>query len=294
LCLYLFLEISTTDVRIRITMTKIMCRITAIFVFYLLVHSQTNLFCSTDNANVIAQVENQWIVLPPLYPLLVKEGTRGGGFPHDVEQIIDDNGLEEILNRVEEANAQFKTMEADIKYSRVISLLDSEEVSIGFLQYKKPKKINLNFFPPRNEVNVIDGSYVWIYHPEERQVEKYKMNSDMGAPQGMDIFDLGYEDNIEKIRESYDVTLLDDISTEEGTLFHIELIPKESFDSDYSRVLLWIKEGLWLPVQFQLFESEGEIVNTIELSNISINPEIPDKTFILDLPDDVEIIEPFK
>jgi outer membrane lipoprotein-sorting protein len=120
------------------------------------------------------------------------------------------------------------------------------------------------------------------------------MNSDMGAPQGMDIFNLGYENNVEKIRENYDVTLLDDISTEEGTLFHIELIPKESFDSDYSRVLLWIKEGLWLPVQFQLFESEGEIVNTIELSNIRINPEIPDKTFVLDLPDDVEIIEPFK
>jgi outer membrane lipoprotein-sorting protein len=47
-------------------------------------------------------------------------------------------------------------------------------------------------------------------------------------------------------------------------------------------------------LEYQLFESEGEIVNTIELSNIRINPEIPDKTFILDLPDDVEIIEPFK
>ena len=33
--------------------------------------------------------------------------------------------LDEILNRVEEANAGLKTMEADIKYSRVISLLDS-------------------------------------------------------------------------------------------------------------------------------------------------------------------------
>jgi outer membrane lipoprotein-sorting protein len=238
-------------------------------------------------------VDFYWSLLPPLYPLLAKEGSRGG-FPHDVEQILDDNGLEEILKKVEEANAKLKTMEADIKYSRVISLLDSEEISDGKLKYKKPKKINLRFFPPRNEINVIDGSYVWIYHPEERQVEKYKMNSDTDAPQGVDIFDIGYEYDVEKIKENYDVTLLDDISTEEGTLFHIELIPKESFDSDYSRVLLWIKEGLWLPVQFQLFESDGEIVNTIELSNIRINPEIPDNTFVLDLPDDVEIIEPFK
>ncbi|ODS32751.1 MAG: outer membrane lipoprotein-sorting protein [Candidatus Scalindua rubra] len=202
--------------------------------------------------------------------------------------------LEEILKKVEEANSKLKTMEADIKYSRAISLLDSEEVSIGFLQYKKPKKINLNFFPPRNEINVIDGSYVWIYHIKEKQVEKYEMNSDMDSPQGMDIFELGYEYTVEKVKENYEIMLLDDISTEEGTLFHIELIPKETFESEYDRTLLWIKEGLWLPVQYQLFESEGEIINTIELSNIQINTEIPDTLFVLDLPDDVDVIEPFK
>ncbi len=96
-------------------MTKIMCRITAIVVFCFLVYNPSNLFCSTN---------------------------------------VGDNGLEEILRKVEEANSQLKTMEADIKYSRVISLLDSEEISEGKLKYKKPKKINLRFMPPRNEINV--------------------------------------------------------------------------------------------------------------------------------------------
>jgi len=202
--------------------------------------------------------------------------------------------LDEILEKVEEGNARLKTMDADIKYSRVISLLDSEEVSLGYLQYKKPKKLNLNFFPPRNEINVIDGTYIWIYHLKENQVEKYKISSDMDSPQGMDIFDLGYEYTTEKVKESYTITLLDDISTEEEALYHIELIPRDTFDSEYDRILLWIREGLWLPVQYQMFESDGEIVNTIELTNIQINPDIPDKIFVLELPDDVEILEPFK
>lgn len=64
--------------------------------------------------------------------------------------------------------------------------------------------------------------------------------------------------------------------------------------AEYDRTLLWIKEGLWLPVQYQLFESGGEIINTIELNHIEINKEMPNKTFSLDLPDNVEIIEPFK
>ena len=202
--------------------------------------------------------------------------------------------LDEILAKVEAANSRLNTMDADIKYSRVISLLDSEEVSLGYLQYKKPKKLNLNFFPPRNEINVIDGTYIWIYHMKEKQVEKYQISSDMDSPQGMDIFDLGYEYTTEKAKENYIITLLEDISTEEEALYHIELIPKDTFDSEYDRILLWVREGLWLPVQYQMFESDGEIINTIELSNIQINPDIPDKIFVLDLPDDVEVLEPFK
>ncbi len=206
----------------------------------------------------------------------------------------DRYNLDEILEKIEEVNVRLKTMEADIKYTRVISLLDSEEISNGYLRYKKPKRLNINFFPPRNEINVLDGSYVWIYHIEEKQVEKYKMSSDMDSPQGMDIFDLGYEYSTEKAKECYDITLFDEIPTEEGTLFHIELVPRETFDAEYDRTLLWVREGLWLPVQYQLFESDGEIINTIALSNIQINTEIPDPMFVLDIPEDVEIIEPFK
>ncbi len=116
----------------------------------------------------------------------------------------------------------------------------------------------------------------------------------MDTPQGMDIFDLGYEYTTEKAKENYTITLLEDISTDEEALYHIELIPKDTFDSEYDRILLWVREGLWLPVQYQMFESDGEIINTIELSNIQINPDIPDKIFVLDLPDDVEVLEPFK
>ena len=206
---------------------------------------------------------------------------------------IGDYDLDEILTNVEEANSELDTMEAEIKYSRVITLLDSEEVSIGFLQFKKPKLVNVNFFPPRSEINVIDGSYLWIYHIEERQVEKYEISGN-DSPQGVDIFELGYDYTAEKVKRNYEITLLDVISTEEETLVHLEFIPRKTFDSEYDRTLLWIKEGLWLPVQYQLFESDGEIINTIHLTHIEINTEISDKEFVLNLPDDVEIIEPFK
>ncbi len=202
--------------------------------------------------------------------------------------------LDKILEKVGDANSRLKTMDADIKYSRAITLLDSEEISLGYLQYKKPKKLNLNFYPPRNEINVIDGKYIWVYHLKEKQVEKYKIITDSDSPQGMGIFELGYEYETDKVKENYNITLLDSIATNEEALYHIELIPKESYDSEYDRILLWVREGLWLPVQYQMFESDGEIVNTIELTNIQVNPNIPEKVFVLDLPDDVEVLEPFE
>ena len=205
-----------------------------------------------------------------------------------------DKKLEEILVNVEKASLRLKTMGADVKYTRVISLLDSEETSHGELRYKKPKMMRINFFPPRNEVNVFNGSHIWIYHPEENQVEKYEMNDSVNAPQEVDLFEFGYEYSAEKIKKKYTISLIDDITTVKGTIFHLELIPKDSTESQYSRILLWVNTTEWLPIQFQLFESDGEIVNTIALSNIHINSEIPDKTFRLELPEDVEILEPFK
>jgi len=205
-----------------------------------------------------------------------------------------DKKLEEILLKVEDASLRLKTMEADIQYTRVISLLDSEEISHGELKYKKPKMMRINFFPPRNDVTVFNGSHIWIFHPEENQIEKYEMNDNANAPQEVDLFEFGYEYSVEKIKKKYTISLLDDITSTKGTIFHLELIPKDSTESQYSRILLWVNNTEWLPIQFQLFESDGEIINTIELSNIHMNSEIPDKTFSLELSGDVEILEPFK
>src|SRR5574337_964509 len=83
--------------------------------------------------------------------------------------------LDEVLTEMEKANTSFKTLKADVVYTRTITLLESTEVSQGEMSYKKPKRLYLKFYPPRNEVNIVDGKYVWVYHPDEKQVEKYDM-----------------------------------------------------------------------------------------------------------------------
>ena len=80
-------------------------------------------------------------------------------------EIFKPKNLGDILAEMEKANVAFKTLKASIVYTRTITLLESTEISEGELSYKKPKRMYLKFYPPRDEVNVVDGKYVWVYHP---------------------------------------------------------------------------------------------------------------------------------
>lgn len=201
--------------------------------------------------------------------------------------------IDGILAEIEKANTTFKTMKADITFTRTITLLESTETSQGELCYKKPKRLYLKFYPPRNEVNIVDGKYVWVYHPDEKQVEKYEMAKGRQSSQSMSFFEFGYDESVEEAKKNYKITLID--TKEEGSkqVYILNLKPKDP-KSQYSDIKLWVEDGFGLPHRIELGESGGEVVNTIELKNIKLNKSVSDKLFTFDVPRNVEIIEPFK
>lgn len=201
--------------------------------------------------------------------------------------------LDEILTEIEKANAAFKTLKADVVYVRTITLLESKEISEGELSYKKPDKVYLKFHPPRNEINVVDGKYVWIYHPEQKQVEKYEMKQSRQSSQGLGFFEFGYGESVSEVKKNYRITLLDTKNEGKKRFYLLGLQPKDS-KSQYSDIRLWIEEGFWLPGQIELYESQGEIINTIELKDIKLNKSMSDKLFVFDVPRGTEVIEPLK
>jgi len=196
----------------------------------------------------------------------------------------------DILSEMEKANTAFKTLKAGIVYTRTITLLESTEISEGELRYKKPKRVYLKFYPPRNEVNVVDGKYVWVYHPSEKQVEKYEMTGSKQSSQGVSFFEFGYGESVEAAKKDYTITLLNTKEDGKKRFYILDLQPKDP-KSQYSDTRLWVEEGFWLPSRIELYESDGEVVNVIELKNIKINKGMSDKLFIFDVPRGVEVIE---
>ena len=201
--------------------------------------------------------------------------------------------IDSVLMEIEKANSAFKTLKANIVYTRTITLLESTETSQGEMSYKKPKKLYLKFYPPRNEINIMDGKYVWVYHPAEKQVEKYEMNHGKQSSQGMSFFEFGYGESVSAAKKDYKITLQDTKEDDKKRHYILDLKPNDP-NSQYSDIRLWVEEGFWLPGKIELYESGGEVVNIIELKDIKLNKGMSDKLFIFDVPRGIEVIEPFK
>lgn len=201
--------------------------------------------------------------------------------------------LDDILSEIDKANTAFKTLKADVTFTRTITLLESTETSQGEMHYKKPKRLYLKFQPPRNEINIVDGKYVWVYHPAEKQVEKYEMDKSKQSSQGLSFFEFGYGESVESAKKDYKITLLEAKEVGKKRFYILDLVPKEP-KSQYSNIRLWVEDGFWLPDKIELCESEGEVVNIIELKNIKLNKGMSDKLFTFKVPRGVEVIEPFK
>ncbi|MFQ5862132.1 MAG: outer membrane lipoprotein carrier protein LolA [Candidatus Brocadiales bacterium] len=205
--------------------------------------------------------------------------------------------LETVLDEVDAASLKFETIQAQITYTRTIFLLDEEEVAEGTLRYKKPKKLQLKFNPPRDEVDISDGKFFWVYKPKERQVEKYQLAE--GDTTELSFFEFGYEGSVEKAKENYFIEMIPDAEAEESEgknegIYILKLIPKPSVTQtpQYNEIRLWIDDSIWLPVRMELYESEGEVINRIELWEIEINVSLDDDIFQFDVPEGVEVIEP--
>ena len=212
-----------------------------------------------------------------------------------------------VLKEIESANKTIISIKAKIKMTRSIPLLESEDVSEGSFAYRKPKRFFIKFKPPRNEVNIIDDKHIWIYHIDQSQVEKYPVN-EMGNDSFMNIFfNFGINETTDIIKEKFDVTVEEDdaslgdktrknAKSENGKFYRLELNPKPGKSSlgNYSKIKIWVQDGKWVPIVIELDESGGEVLNRIELTNMTINGHLSPKDYQFRIPDDVIIIEPLK
>lgn len=190
---------------------------------------------------------------------------------------------EDVALRVENTLRAYRSLQANFEqfyYSATVSTPLHEK---GKLYFKKPNLMKWQYEDPEEKVFLIKDDFFWDYNKEDKTLIKYDLSRG--------------EENSEVIALlSGQVSLLDDYSvelnpfpTESAGTIQIKLTPKDEDSSD-TFLLLEIDENTWFIQKLISFDWAGNKTE-FRFSKVKTNINLPDRTFELRVPSDVEIIE---
>ena len=192
--------------------------------------------------------------------------------------------LDEILAEMGQAGKRLKTMTADFVQTDHDFLLKDQEETKGKLYLSIPGRIRWEHAAPREKVLLVKDDLVRVYNPTANQVHEFKRGKGKSSG-GADLL-IGFGGENEKIRENYDVSLVEETDSN-ATL---SLVPKPgSQASIFTKVELTLDKKTWTPVR-SVFHSPNRNRADIQFANVVLNRDLPSSTFELKLPANVEII----
>jgi outer membrane lipoprotein carrier protein len=185
-----------------------------------------------------------------------------------------------VVRQLARVQGEVEDFTADLIQEKRVSLLREKVISRGVIQFKRPNKVLIELFDPDPSLMVVDGTTLWLYFKRERVAQKYRVGDNPMLKRYLMILENPFRDEWGKpasIRK-------------EGDFAVLEVIPGEA-ETIYTKVTLWVSTQTWLIRKLALYEKGGDFT-ILSYENIRVNTGIPDSNFTLDLPADVQILQP--
>ena len=215
--------------------------------------------------------------------------------------------VEDIAKQMQEKNAAIE----DYSYTMYITSCAGEGLLEGQwegqieIMYKKPgmmKTHSKNIGGENDEhIMVSDGEFSWSYMPGTNTFSKVKL------PEHKEQTKSDYISGIEYFLNQTDVTLLGEEEVAGRPAYLLETIPKmgvgeaaenesendeeddkEEFSPGPTKI--WIDKETFMPLKYETYDSNGNLVQKTEILDLKINTGIPDSEFEFEVPEGAEII----
>ncbi len=188
--------------------------------------------------------------------------------------------LARILDRLKKAQESMEDFTADITQVKNSLLFTEPVTSHGKMRFKRPNHVWVEMSPPYPSITVLSKGVLWIYFPEEKTAQRYRVAGNPLLAKWL----LFFQNPIETMGRG--------ISLQQQKAGEVVLgVDPADELAIFRAITLWIDTSLWMPKMIELVERNGDRT-TITYHHIRINSGIPDSSFALRLPPDVEIIEP--
>ena len=188
--------------------------------------------------------------------------------------------VDEILSKMQHAAQSVKTIKASLSQEKRHTQIGGKESYSGEMLFKKGAKgfdkLRINYSRPEGQVVSVIGSEITLYQANIKHAFKTTRQAQASKNQEFSFIATPYA-SISQLKTNYNIQFL----REENNASVLELTPK--FSSAAKKVTVWIDQGLWLPVKYQIVEKNDDI-STFTLGNLRKNPELPDSSFPINLP----------
>lgn len=204
--------------------------------------------------------------------------------------------VEDIAEKMQEKDAEIE----DYSYTMSINSSAEGETWEGEIEVicKNPgmmKTHSKNIGGEGNEIlTVSDGEFSWSYMPETNTVSKIRL------PEYREQTKSDYISGIEYFLNQSEVSLLGEEELAGRPAYLLEVIPKvekekatekpaEDGEISPGPTKIWIDKELWMPLRYETYDSNGDLVQKIEILDLKINTGIPDSEFKFEVPEGAEI-----
>ena len=188
--------------------------------------------------------------------------------------------LEQILNNMQKAAANIKTIRANMEIVKRDTAIGGTEKYSGIISFKhvtrNSDKVRIDYTAPKGQVVWVVNDDIILY--QEATGTVYMTSKKAQASKNSDLsFVATPYSSVPELKRQYNIVHLGD---EDGRA-KLELTPKAK--SSLQKMILWVDQSLWLPTKYQVVESNST-TTTFTLTGLEINKGIPDKVFVPSYP----------
>ncbi len=198
-----------------------------------------------------------------------------------------------ILQKIEKAHLDLKSLKAAIVQQRINSQIGSKDTDYGVLLYKPSAgntkgKLRIDYSKPDVRTVAVVGENLVFYQPRINQVVKMSVAKASKGKAGSYTQIVGLDGSVRNLAKSYNIEYVKDELINGQMTAQLHLIPKEK--GQLTSLDIWFSQDTWLPIQQKFIERNGDY-SIVQLTNLEPNVKLADEAFIVKYPNSTVVVD---
>ncbi len=214
------------------------------------------------------------------------------GTYHNTEAKAATQLLTGVLSKMQTAHRSLRSMRAALVQQRHNPQIGSTETDYGTFIYKPggkgKSKLRIDYTRPDQKSVAVVGENLTFYQPRINQVLKTTLSKAAKGKTSSYSVLVGLDSSLESLTKDYNVEYVKDELVGGKPATRLQLIPKAG--SAFSKIELWVSNEFWLPVQYQMYERNGDST-LVKFTGMEINPNIADSLFNVNIPSGTKVVD---